>query len=82
MLEGLLSFYSLFLERIIQYDLVPLNQSLTVLLPVLQLFVAISLDSFEECRKSKLLAMAQFGFSLLNDGFHLSIKLVALELLQ
>lgn len=55
--ERLLRLQSLLTQRIIQYNFVPLNQSLTVLLPMLQLFIPVSLDSLQEGRESKLLGV-------------------------
>ena len=70
-LQGAFRFSILLDEQIIQNVLVTLNQALRVLLAMLQLLVAVTLDALEESSESKLLLVAQLGLLLLDHGLHL-----------
>ena len=58
-------------QQVVQNVLVPLDQPLRVLLPVLQLFVAVPLDPFQQRCQRELLLVAQLGLLLLDDRLHL-----------
>jgi hypothetical protein len=81
-LKGAFSFSGLFVQQVVQDVLVALDQTLRVLLSVLQLLVPISLDSLEQSSESQLLRVAQLGLFFLKHSLHFSFQLIAFELLK
>ena len=71
MLQGLLRLEVLLVEEIVEDVLVTLDQTLRVLLPMLQLLVAVTLDSLEQSCQRELLGVSQLCFLLLKDALHL-----------
>jgi hypothetical protein len=71
----------LFVEKIEEQILVSLDESLGVDLSVLELLVAISLDTLEERRQSLLLFLPEQSLLLLNDLLNELVHLLVLFLL-
>ena len=61
----------LLVQQIVEDIFVALDQSLRVLLTMLELLVTITLDSFEQSCQGQLLLMPNLGFSFLDHGLHL-----------
>jgi len=72
----------LFRKRIIQYNFVPLYESLTILLSVLKLFVPIPLNPLEKCRQCQLLCLSKFSFFFLYNGLHFSFEFISFKFFQ
>ena len=60
------SLHVLFVEQVEKKVLVALDEALRINLPVLQLFVSISLDPLKQCRESLLLSLSEEGLLFLN----------------
>ena len=69
-------------QGIVQYDLVPLYQTLTVLLPMFELLVSVTLNSFQKGGECKLLRMAQLGLFLLDNCLHFRLQFIPFEFFQ
>lgn len=61
----------LLVQQVVENVFVSLDEPLGVLLTVLKLLIAITLDALEKSGKGKLLLMSQLSLFLLNDGLHL-----------
>ena len=82
MLQRPLRLGVLLAQRVIEDDLVPLDQTLTVLLPMLQLLISVPLDALKESRQGQLLRVAELRLLLFDDALHLGLKLGSLKLLE
>jgi hypothetical protein len=81
MFKGLLGLVVLLVEQVVENILVPLDEPLRILLPVLELFVPVPLNSLEKSCKGQLLGMPQFRFLFLKHRLHLAFKFGTLKLL-
>ena len=64
----------LLVKQIVENVFVSLNQALRILLPVLQLFISITLNTLEKGSECQLLLVSQLGFLLLHHCVHLQSK--------
>jgi len=70
--QGAFGLSRLLIEQVIEDVFVALNQSLRILLSVLQLLISVTLDPLQECSEGQLLRMAQLGLLLLQNCLHFS----------
>lgn len=82
MFKSALRFGSLLIQQIIEDILVALDESLRVLLPVLQLLITVTLDALQQCSQRQLLSVSQFSLFLLQHCLHFSLQFVSFEFLK